>query len=115
MEFSEGTPRRKHYPDHEPDSAAPPPSHKPPSAGDLSIRRWDARSLKGTTFRGDRRSDLRANQLVFDTFTVRGLVHGSGLFSSDCRDQQKFAGYFIDNDANGSNSRVLMTLFNFRN
>ena len=53
--------------------------------------------------------------LVFDTFAVRGLVHGGGLSSSDCGDPPKFAGHFIDNDANGPNSRFLMTLFNFRN
>jgi hypothetical protein len=53
--------------------------------------------------------------LVFDTFAVRGLVHGGGLPSSDCGDPPKFAGHFIDYYANGSNSRFLMTLFNFRN
>ena len=52
-------------------------------------------------------------KLVFDTFAVRGLVHGSRLFSCDCRDPPKFAGYFVDNDANRSDSRFLMTLFNF--
>jgi hypothetical protein len=38
-------------------------------------------------------------------------VHGVGL-SGDCRNLPKCAGHFIDNDANGSNCRLLLTLIN---
>ena len=40
---------------------APRPNHKPPSVGDLSIPRWDARSLQDTGFRGGHASESAAH------------------------------------------------------